>query len=118
MKRSILFSIILPVAFSISVHAQQNNAQGQQTTNQGQQNSNQPRTQQPRPQPPESTEWYYPVPQKVQPGTGTKPPSDAIILFDGKDLSKWRTRDTTAQWTVKDGELIVEPGEGSITTRE
>src|SRR5687767_13359610 len=82
MKRSILFSIILFVAFSISAHAQQNNAQGQQTANQGQQNSNQMRTQ--RPQPPESTEWYYPVPQKVQPGTGTKPPSDAIILFDGK----------------------------------
>ena len=37
---------------------------------------------------PESTEWYYPVPPKVKPGVGTGAPSDAIILFDGKDLTK------------------------------
>ena len=117
MKRSILFAPIFFVAGSISIHAQTNGTQAQQNTNQGQQN-NQPRAQQPRPMAPESTEWYSPVPPKVQPGTGSKPPSDAIILFDGKDLSKWRTRDTTAQWTVKDGELIVEPGKGSIITKD
>ena len=38
---------------------------------------------------PESTEWYHPVPPKVTPGVGTSAPSDAIILFDGKDLTKW-----------------------------
>ena len=37
---------------------------------------------------PESTEWYHPVPPKVTPGVGTSAPSDAIILFDGKDLTK------------------------------
>ena len=40
---------------------------------------------------PESTEWYYPVPPKVKPGVGTGAPSDAIILFDGKDLSMWES---------------------------
>ena len=36
---------------------------------------------------PESTEWYHPVPPKVTPGVGTSAPSDAIILFDGKEIS-------------------------------
>lgn len=68
---------------------------------------------------PESTEWYYPVPPKVQPGVGTKPPSDAIILFDGTDLSKWVSRNgEAAKWAVQNGELIIEPGTGSINTKE
>ncbi len=34
------------------------------------------------------------------------PPSDAIVLFDGKDLSKWRGEDgTEATWIVEDGNL-------------
>ncbi|MDY0184174.1 MAG: DUF1080 domain-containing protein, partial [Proteiniphilum sp.] len=40
---------------------------------------------------PEETEWYTPVPPKVEPGkTTAAAPSDAIILFDGKDLSQWK----------------------------
>lgn len=38
---------------------------------------------------PEDTEFYEPVPPKVNPGKNNQPPSDAIVLFDGKDLSKW-----------------------------
>ena len=59
---------------------------------------------------PESTEWYYPVPPKVKPGVGTGAPSDAIILFDGKDLSMWESAGKDggpAKWTVKDGAMIV-----------
>ena len=70
---------------------------------------------------PESTEWYSPVPPKVEPGVGTKAPSDAIVLFDGSDLSKWESASKEggpAKWTVKDGELIVLPGAGSIRTKE
>lgn len=75
-----------------------------------------------RPKPqwkPESTEWHYPVPPQVEPGTGTKAPSDAIILFDGKDLSKWEsTKEGPAEWTVSNGQLIVAPGKGTIRTKE
>ncbi len=68
---------------------------------------------------PESTEWYYPVPPKVKPGVGTGAPSDAIILFDGKDLSMWESAGKDggpAKWTVKDGAMIVASGTGSIRT--
>lgn len=37
----------------------------------------------------ESTEIYSPVPPVVTPGESTKPPSDAIILFDGTNLEQW-----------------------------
>lgn len=72
---------------------------------------------------PRSTEWHYPVPEKVTPGQGTKPPSDAIILFDGKDLSKWESANREnpggpAEWKVQNGELIVAPGKGTIRTKE
>ena len=42
------------------------------------------------------------------------PPSDAIILFDGTDLSAWDHQ----QWTVEDGVLTVKPGTGDIRTRQ
>jgi hypothetical protein len=45
----------------------------------------------------------WPRPKVIQPGDGSAPPSDAIVLFDGKDLSKWQDgRD----WLVKDGYAI------------
>jgi hypothetical protein len=48
-------------------------------------------------------------------------PSDAVVLFDGRDLSKWGHRDGTGQyaaatWTVRDG--YFETGKGSLYTRE
>ena len=50
------------------------------------------------------------------PGGGT--PSDAIILFNGKDLSQWIGRDGgPAKWEVKDGVATVN-GTGSITTKQ
>ena len=70
---------------------------------------------------PESTEWYYPVPPKVKPGVGSGAPSDAIILFDGKDLSMWESAGKDggpAKWTVKDGAMIVASGTGSIRTKD
>lgn len=59
-----------------------------------------------------------PEPPTVQPGTAGGPPSDAVVLFDGKDLSKWRgARDGEARWVVRDGFAEVN-GTGSILTRE
>lgn len=66
----------------------------------------------------EKTEVWEPVPPKVtaQPG---QPPSDAIVLFDGKDLSAWESvKGGAAQWTVKDGAMTVKPGTGDIKTKE
>lgn len=47
------------------------------------------------------------------------PPSDATVLFDGTDLSLWEGRDGgSAEWTVEDGYMVVNPGSGDIRTRE
>lgn len=69
----------------------------------------------------EDTEFYSPVPKDLIPGkTATDAPSDAIILFDGKNLDEWVTTDnrkTKAQWTVKNGVLIVDKKLGNIETK-
>ena len=60
----------------------------------------------------------------VTPGTESsqerpgKPPSDAIVLFDGKDLSKWTTNGQPAKWTVEKGAMWAETGAGSIVSTE
>jgi hypothetical protein len=68
-----------------------------------------------------------PHPRVVTPGPEPgQPPSDAIVLFDGKDLSKWGTNGTgadkgkvvAAPWKVENGYMEVAPGKGSIFTRE
>ncbi len=47
------------------------------------------------------------------------PPSDAMILFDGKDLSHWSGSDGgPAKWTVQDGHFSTVAGTGYIHTRE
>jgi hypothetical protein len=68
---------------------------------------------------PESTEWYYPVPADVKPGkTIGQPPSDAIVLFDGKDLSQWvSSKGGEAKWEVSNGEMVIVPGSGDIATK-
>jgi len=55
-------------------------------------------------------------PRIIDPGP---PPSDAIVLFEGKDLSKWKSEKDggPAKWEVKDGVATVN-GSGSIVTRE
>src|SRR5437867_8723563 len=62
-----------------------------------------------------------PRPPVVDPGPErppVPPPSDAIVLFDGTDLSQWHMRDSTpAKWIVRDGYVEVAPGTGSMQTR-
>ena len=70
---------------------------------------------------PRLTEVWFPVPAKVTPGASPgAPPSDAIILFDGKNVDAWKTTrgDGPAQWQVVNGEMVVAPGTGDIQTRE
>ncbi len=66
-----------------------------------------------------------PQPATVVPGTFStleqpgKPPSDAVILFDGTDLSKWESSNGgPAKWAVKDGIMEVVPRSGEIRTKE
>jgi hypothetical protein len=65
-----------------------------------------------------------PQPRVVTPGTASTPeaagraPSDAVILFDGRDASKWKGRDRDCPWTVENGVLQVAPGTGDIETRD
>lgn len=71
--------------------------------------------QEPGPFPPPKME-----PPIVTPGkTSADPPSDAIVLFNGRDLSHWRGKDgSAAAWTVRDGYVEVAPGTGDITTAD
>jgi Domain of Unknown Function (DUF1080). len=71
---------------------------------------------------PEETEIWTPVPAVVTPGaTDAAPPSDAIVLFDGKNLDEWVNAQTgaPAEWVVSGGILTVKkaPGIGNIQTK-
>lgn len=70
---------------------------------------------------PEDTEAWEPVPPVVTgaPTAGLTAPSDAIVLFDGADLSEWvNVRDgEPAGWTVSDGLVTVHKPTGDIRTR-
>ena len=69
---------------------------------------------------PKATEVWSPVPPKVTPGpTAGAPPSDAIVLFDGRNLDAWKSvKGGAARWRVEDGELVIAPGAGDIQTRQ
>lgn len=70
-----------------------------------------------------------PAPRVVIPGTEScqgepgRPPSDALVLFDGKDLSHWMSissRGVTGEpkWKVEDGYMEVVRGTGSLVSKE
>jgi hypothetical protein len=63
------------------------------------------------------TEWISGIkwaqPPLVTPGEGTSPPSDAIVLFDGTDLSQWEGGD---KWLIQDGYAVTQ--ETGIATRQ
>ena len=76
--------------------------------------------------------WHVHDPDRPQPPVVTPgavlgaPPSDAIVLFDGKDLSKWghagsgadAGKVVDARWAVRDGYFEVVPKAGTLLTRE
>jgi hypothetical protein len=76
------------------------------------------------------TEWHVhdgkrPQPRVIDPGTAStqarpgRPPSDAIVLFDGTDTNRWVGRDgAEVQWKVENGYMEVVPRTGSITTKD
>jgi len=66
-----------------------------------------------------------PRPPKIDPGTAStqetvgRPPSDAVVLFDGKDLSNWRDdRENPTRWKVEDGAMVAVPGAGQVSSKQ
>ena len=68
-----------------------------------------------------------PQPTIITPGTFStleqpgKPPSDAVVLFDGTDLSKWEAdsgEGVPTKWIIRDGVMECVPGSGFIRTKE
>ena len=56
-----------------------------------------------------------PAPKRVDPGSAPAPapvPADAIVLFNGTDLSAW----TESQWKIDNKEIVA--GNGSLVTRQ
>jgi hypothetical protein len=75
------------------------------------------------------TKWHVhdnerPQPEVITPGTFStqdtpgKPPSDAIVLFDGTNLDKWRSGDEAAKWDLIDGAMQVKPKSGELTSKD
>lgn len=96
MKRSILYLSLLGTGLSVSVLAQEKKVD-----------------------PPALTEVWKPVPKLVTPGaTASAAPSDAIILFDGKDASAFiGDKGQPVKWKITEGRMTVEKGTGIITTK-
>jgi Domain of Unknown Function (DUF1080) len=70
---------------------------------------------------PEDTEVWQPDPKVVTPGTTCgASPSDAIILFDGKNLDEWvsaQDRSAPAKWIVANSVVTVNKAAGNIETK-
>jgi hypothetical protein len=69
---------------------------------------------------PEDTEVWSPEPNVVTPGEHGAPPSDAIVLFDGKNLDQWvSVKDKgPAKWIVANGIVTVDKSTGNIETKK
>jgi hypothetical protein len=62
-----------------------------------------------------------PKPVVVQPGAAytVAPPSDAIVLFDGRSLDRWtQGKGQPATWRLVDGAFEVVTGTGTLSTRD
>ena len=68
------------------------------------------------------TEIWEPVPKKVYSSSDSSAPDDAIVLFDGKDLSKWKAKwgGKESEWQINDdgSVTVVFDGTGGIQTLE
>ena len=71
---------------------------------------------------PGMSEYWTPQPAVVTPGDikTNSAPSDAIILFDGKNLDAWTNGNGSgpAGWTIKKGIVTVDKSKGDIVTKQ
>ena len=68
---------------------------------------------------PKLTEVWEPVPAVVTPGEKNAPPSDAVVLFGGTDLSQWLGKEgTKPKWKVENGAMTVVKETGDIYTKQ
>jgi hypothetical protein len=59
-----------------------------------------------------------PQPRYVDPGKPGEAPSDAVVLFSGKDLSEWVHEDgKPAQWPLENGVVTCKSGSGDIFSK-
>lgn len=76
---------------------------------------------QPEKMTPGMSEYWTPQPKIVTPGDikTNSAPSDAIVLFDGKDLSAWESvNGGPAKWNVHNGVFTVDKKTGDIQTKQ
>jgi Domain of Unknown Function (DUF1080) len=69
---------------------------------------------------PKATEVWEPIPKVVTPGLGTRPPSDAIVLFNGGNFREFiSAKDSSAvMWNLgQDSSMTVRPNVGNIQTK-
>ncbi|MCO5239371.1 MAG: DUF1080 domain-containing protein [Chitinophagaceae bacterium] len=75
----------------------------------------------PRDGDPKLTEYWDPPVRIITPGNANSDaPSDAIVLFNGKDASKWKSQKDGGEvkWKIEDGALVVVKGAGNIETKQ
>lgn len=68
---------------------------------------------------PESSELWEPAPRVVN--TSAMVPSDAIVLFDGKNFDNWvsgKDGKSPVGWTIADNAMTVKKGAGEIQTKQ
>jgi hypothetical protein len=69
---------------------------------------------------PKLSEYYEPAAPVVTPGKSPQdPPSDAVILFDGKNFNNWEAQNKgPIQWTLENGAMVVKGGTGGLRTKQ
>jgi Domain of Unknown Function (DUF1080) len=70
---------------------------------------------------PKATEVWEPVPKVITPVVANKPPSDAAVLFDGKNFAIWQAEKdgSPTKWKLdKDGSMYAVKGAGNIQTKQ
>jgi hypothetical protein len=69
---------------------------------------------------PKLSEYWNPQPRVITPGkTSQDAPSDATILFNGKDFSQWESvKGGAVKWKLNDNFMMVDSGTGNIRTKQ